>query len=81
MARPKNRARWPQFVSPPDMPLAVLHVEPSGPPRLTRSYVWCDSHCSIHLPKPDYYDEGDDDCRRDNWRRVYVASHDASEEF
>jgi hypothetical protein len=45
------------------------------------SHVWCDYHTSIHEAQTDYCDEGAEECRRRNWRPVYVASDDPAETF
>lgn len=37
-------------------------------------YVWCDAHGAIHDAKADPYDEGMAECRRVNWRPVYVLA-------
>lgn len=36
------------------------------------SFVWCDQHGTVHGAEPDFYSEGDDQCRPANWRPVYV---------
>jgi hypothetical protein len=35
-------------------------------------YVFCDSHTCIHPAEPDYYEEGETECRKGNWRKVWV---------
>jgi len=44
-----------------------------------KSHVWCDVHCTVHGAVPDFYDEGTVDCRRKNWRPVYVLAHNKEE--
>lgn len=48
---------------------------------LATGYVWCDVHCSVHVSDKDPYDEGMTDCKRSNWRNVYVESFDKGETF
>lgn len=36
-------------------------------------YVWCDHHCGIHQSHSDVFDEGADECRKENWRTVFVV--------
>lgn len=39
-------------------------------PVKTANYVWCDYHGAIHENCCQWWDE---ECRRENWRSVYVA--------
>jgi hypothetical protein len=60
---------------PPTYDIGVLSVH-------SKNYVWCDIHGEIHGAKPNFYQtDGDDLCQPDNWRAVFVESHDREEEF
>jgi len=48
-----------------------------------RSHVWCDYHTTLHGATRDFYNEGGEsaqECRKKNWRPVYVLG-DYGEEF